>query len=162
MDNFLKGIIGLSVLVVLAGIVGAALTGSDRAFDLQPFLSILPNATAPTGGPQTQGLPSVGSATPGTTPPPTSQDLLATCPPGSVDPQVEAVPLASAEQLRQQLAVGQPFTDLIEVQNLLGAPKCHYLSDRTRHYHYLVETGKAITAQQVGDQPEVTITLIHF
>ncbi|MEM8639010.1 MAG: hypothetical protein AAGG51_09375 [Cyanobacteria bacterium P01_G01_bin.54] len=161
MDDVLKGIIGLSVLVVLAGIVGAAITGSERAFDLKPFLSILPNRPAPTGGPQPNGPPSVGAAPPGTAPTP-PQDLLATCPPNSVDPQVEAVPLARAEQVRQRLAAGQPFTDLIEVQTLLGIPNCNYLSDRTRHYHYLVETGKAITAQQVGDRPEVTITLIHF
>lgn len=163
MDDLLKGTIGLSVLVVLAGIIGAAISGSDRAFDLQPFLKpwqARTPAIAPTaqGGPQTPGVSS------GTAPSKnlTAQDLLSACPPHSLDPQVGEVPLAHAELVRQRIAANQPFQDLIELQQILGNPNCHYLSDRTHHYRYVVETGKAIDVQQVGDQPGVTITLVHF
>lgn len=163
MDDLLKGTIGISVLVVLAGIIGAAISGSDRAFDLRPFLRPWRTQTpaiAPTaqGGPQNPGVPA-GSPTPQNL---TPQALLAACPPHSVDPQVGQVPLARAEQVRQRLAANQPFQDLIEIQTLLGNPNCNYLSDRTRHYRYVVETGKAIDAQQVGDQPGVKVTLVHF
>ncbi|MBP0017224.1 MAG: hypothetical protein J7647_06645 [Cyanobacteria bacterium SBLK] len=43
MDDFLKGVIGFSVFIVIAGIVGSAANNSEKAFDLSPYFNLFPH-----------------------------------------------------------------------------------------------------------------------
>jgi hypothetical protein len=149
MDDFLKGTIGLSVVVVLAGIVGAAMSGSDRAFDLTPVLNRFRTAPVPqSDAAQMQLARSAGPT-----------ERLSVCPPGSINPDIPEVPFARAEALRQ---ADPQFKDLIEVQEVLGQPHCNFIQDNTRRYRYLVESLKAIDATQMGDSQEVVVVFKHF
>ncbi|MGK7928532.1 MAG: hypothetical protein AB4290_25395 [Spirulina sp.] len=164
MDDFLKGAIGISVLIVVAGIVGAALSDSQKAFDLSPYLdffrgldrdnSVTPNTTQ--NSPHSQQSP-FNLATPQST-----DSRLSICPQGSIDPTVSEVSLAKAETLRQAIANGLQFTDLIDLQATLGQPKCNFLKSGTRQYRYLVQGGKSIDALQKGDIPEAIVIFSNF
>ncbi len=160
MDDWFKGVISGAVLVVVAGIVGASLSGSERAFDLSPFLALVPqgNTASP---PEPEANPGAvgGQLQP---PPLTRETFLALCPPGSVDETVPPVSLAQAQQLHQVFLAGQTLTDLIEVQAQLGQPTCNGVQDGKRVYLYWVETDKAITARQAGDRPPVELEFHNF
>lgn len=159
MDDLLKGVIGLSVLVVLAGIISAALSGSDRAFDLKPIVKLWQSRAQQTAQ---------GEAQLAVTPPPpppklaTTAELMAECPAHSVNPQIVDVPFVIAEAIHQKVKAGHQFQDLIEVQEVLGTPKCHFMRAQAHHYRYLVVTNKAIDATQVGDQQVVMMTFVQF
>ncbi len=164
MDEFFKGVIGCAVLVVVAGIVGASLSGSERAFDLTPLLFLATKHSS-------TDVPVAGSAAPPPAavggqvqppPAPTRENYLAACPPGSVDPTAAAVSLDRAQQVRQAVTGGQEYTDLIQVQAALGQPTCNFTRDGTRQYRYLVEPDKAIDALQAGDRPDVLILFENF
>ncbi len=168
MDEFFKGTIGLAVLVVVAGIVGASLSGSERAFDLSPLLAVFsappdpsatptPTATTPSPTPAASGGQVQQAASQG------ADDRLQVCPAGSVAPAVTPLSLNRARALQQAIANGKQFVDLIEIQQALGQPACNFWRDqRTRQYRYLVESGQAIDALQVGDTPQVTVRFSGF
>lgn len=162
MDDLLKGVMGLSVLVVLTGIISAALSDSDRAFDLKPIVKLWHSRTQNAA----QGDAQLAATSP---PPPqippklaTAAELLAECPAHSVNPQVVEVPWITATAVHQKVSTGYQFQDLIEVQQFLGTPKCHFMESQTHHYRYLVVTNKAIDASQTGDQQAVMVTFVQF
>lgn len=169
MDDFFKGTIGLAVLVVVAGIVGASLSGSDRAFDLSPLLSLgsapaktePPTNAPPTAAPPAPApsqLPTASGGQLRLASPDAPDARLAVCPAGSLAPEATPLPLQRAQSLQQAIANGKQFTDLIEIQAALGQPACNFLRDeRTRQYRYLVEPNGAIDALQVGDLPQVNV-----
>lgn len=164
MDDFLKGAIGVSVLIVVAGIVGAALSDSNRAFDLSPYIDFF------------RGLDRENTITPNSSenPPPAQQspfnlaspqlsdNRLSICPQGSIEPTVAEVSLTKAQTLQQAIANGLEFTDLIDLQATLGQPKCNFLKNNTRQYRYLVQNNKSIDALQKGDVPEVIVIFGNF
>ncbi|MEM9540010.1 MAG: hypothetical protein AAGA60_10995 [Cyanobacteria bacterium P01_E01_bin.42] len=164
MDDFLKGAIGVSVLIVVAGIVGAALSDSNRAFDLSPYIdffrdldresTITPNSTQ--NSPTSQNSP-LNLASPKL-----NDDRLAICPQGSIESTVSEVSIAKAQTLRQAIANGLQFTDLIDLQATLGQPKCNFLKNDTRQYRYIVQEGKSIDALQKGEIPEVIVIFGNF
>ncbi|NJL01043.1 MAG: hypothetical protein HC910_10960 [Spirulinaceae cyanobacterium SM2_1_0] len=164
MDEFFKGTIGVAVLIVVAGIVGASLSGSERAFDLSPFLTFgaaesETATTAPTTPSPTPSPPPLASGGQLRAASPDTPDTrLAICPAGSWSTEVMPLPPQRAQALQQAIANGKQFTDLIEIQASLGQPTCNFLRDeRTRQYRYLVGTNGAIDALQVGDTPQVTV-----
>jgi len=162
MDDFFKGAIGCAVLVVVAGIVGASLSGSERAFDLAPFLALAQReGTAPASQAATNPPNAVGGQVQ-PPPAPSREALLALCPPGSIDETAAPVPLARAQSLQQAVLNGQHFADLIDIQAALGQPTCNFSRNGTRQYRYLVESNKAIDALQSGDMPDVLVLFENF
>lgn len=160
MDDFLKGAIGVSVLIVVAGIVGAALSDSNRAFDLSPYIDFFRDLdredTITPNSPNSQNSP-LNLASPKL-----SDNRLSICPQGSVEATVTEVSIAKAQTLKQAIANGLQFTDLIDLQATLGQPKCNFLKNDTRQYRYLVQEGKSIDALQKGEIPEVIVIFGNF
>lgn len=100
MDTFLKGTLSLAVLILLAGILGVALTPADRAFDLSPWLGSRSAVRAGTGN----RLPQVS------------------CP--SIH-QGQPLTQAQAQSLMQQVSQGATFRNLRQhVKQVLGVPAC--------------------------------------
>ncbi|MBP0020761.1 MAG: hypothetical protein J7647_24790 [Cyanobacteria bacterium SBLK] len=164
MDDFLKGAIGVSVLIVVAGIVGAALNDSNRAFDLSPYIDFFrdldrEDTVAPDS---TQNFPTSQNSPLNLASPKLNDNRLSICPQGSVEPMVSEVSIAKARTLRQAIANGLQFVDLIDLQATLGQPKCNFLKNDTRQYRYLVQEGKSIDALQKGDIPEVIVIFGNF
>ncbi|MGB0564234.1 MAG: hypothetical protein ACPGVO_20900 [Spirulinaceae cyanobacterium] len=109
MDNFLKGTLCLANGIVLAGLVGASLSQSDRAFDLSFWLR---------GWSQTRQPPDASLA-----------QLIhhPTCPPR---PEATVLSPQQAQALQTQLAQGASFQDLTQVQTVLGLPTCQTQTPR--------------------------------
>ncbi|NJK99950.1 MAG: hypothetical protein HC910_05035 [Spirulinaceae cyanobacterium SM2_1_0] len=164
MDEFFKGVIGCAVLVVVTGIVGASLSGSERAFDLTPLLNLAAKTSASSTVDSSLAVspPAAVGGQVAAPPAPTRANFLAVCPPGSIEPATPPLSLAQAQSLRQAVLDGQQFNDLIEVQAALGEPICNFTRGGTRQYRYLVEPDKAIDALQAGDSPDVLILFENF
>lgn len=181
-DALFKGSISLAVLVVVAGIVAAPLTGSQKAFEFAPIVSLARKTarwvarsaqdatqieTNP--APFTQEVQTaVGSLrqspqpVPSPTPDLIDDPRLAICPVGSLEPQaLRLLPGTLAEQVRQQWQTNPP-QDLTQVQAALGQPVCQIRQGQRRQYRYLVTGGRIIDAVQTGDKLGVQVTFTHF
>ncbi|MEM8642847.1 MAG: hypothetical protein AAGG51_29120 [Cyanobacteria bacterium P01_G01_bin.54] len=103
MDNFLKGTLCIANGVVLAGLIGATLNQSDRAFDLSFWLR---------GWSQRHQPPDASLA-----------QLInhPTCP---ANPETTVLSPQQAQSLQTQLAQGARFQDLSQVTPVLGTPTC--------------------------------------
>lgn len=163
MDDILKGAIALAVLVVIAGIIGAAISDSDQAFSLAPFIDFFQ-------GKKKEEILTVNSPQ---NPPSSGENLqlaspnntdsrLSICPQGAIDSTASKVSVEKAQSLRQAILNGLEFKDLIEVQGTLGQPTCNFIQNETRQYRYLVNNDKTIDALQQGDKPDVLLIFTNF
>lgn len=103
MDRFLKGTLCVANLVLVTGIVGAALGDSDRAFDLAFWLRGWPQASLP---------PDVNLAQ-------LTTDSACTPTPGA-----QMLTVEQAAALQRQWLQGARFRDLAQVEQVLGIPAC--------------------------------------
>ncbi|NEO84659.1 MAG: hypothetical protein F6J87_10455 [Spirulina sp. SIO3F2] len=103
MDNLLKGTLCIANGVILAGIVGAALARSDRAFDLSFWL---------------RGWRQVHQ------PPDAALTQLVSHTPCIPNPQATTFSAQQAQDLQVQLAQGARFRSLTQVMETLGTPAC--------------------------------------
>jgi hypothetical protein len=148
-ENLFKLSISAFLLVLISGIVGAELTGSDKAFELRPALSILKGIWGV--GERTMSGEIVGD---GEDPEPFGEvaarakrrivghieeglkDIpddprLAGCPAGSAELGRAEIKFAKASGLYEQHQES-PVRSLLDVQAALGSPHCNYQDgDRT-------------------------------
>jgi hypothetical protein len=135
LDHVLKGSIILAVCITIAGIIGAAIAGSERAFDLSPWFKLGQAAPAPAAD--------------------TTQFIATTIPTCAAPETSTPIPLATAQTLQQQTSQGVQFADLIDVQAYLGQPACYWVEANIRYYRYHVEGDRSLDAKQQGDAPPV-------
>lgn len=174
-DNFLKGALGLGVLCLVAGIVAAPLTGSDRAFEFAPVLSTARGvwnwiSTAGQKSQQVEADPKpfaeeskaaierLGQATDKAlqqskiAPDP----RLSVCPVGSIEQQnVKELPLTTVAAFKAQTDKGLKLT-FVDVQAALGQPACNIRSGSKTQWRYLAPEGRIVDAvQEAADKPVV-------
>lgn len=173
-----KGAIALAVFTVWAGIISAALTGSEKSFDLAPALSLGRNflswlsdsakgsikeesnpesfislASRKGQSVSSQAQKQLETASKGATDP-----RLAACPRGAVDAQSREISLRTATALK-----GVQLSDLNDVQAALKtSPACVYKSGSTRVNRYLVAGFRILDARQEGDKAGVRIVFHNF
>lgn len=170
--------IALAVLTIWAGIISAALTGSDKAFDLSPVLSLgrgvlawlgdsAKGSTKEESTPESfislasrkgeiisnQAQEQLESASKGATDP-----RLAACPKGAIDSQSKEISLQVAQSLK-----GVQLADLNDVQSALKtSPACVYRIGNTRVNRYLVRGFRILDARQEGDKTGVRVAFYNF
>ena len=179
-DKLFKGAIALTVLTIWSGIVAAAATGSDKAFDLSPvlaggrgILSWLVNSAKDSTKEESNPEPFVSLASrKGSIVGKAVESQLETAAKGVTDPRLSACPKGSVEDGRSReisLSVanslkGVELSDLNDVQAALKGvnPSCVFKSGNTRTHRYLVEGFRFLDAQQEGDRPGVKIHFRNF
>jgi hypothetical protein len=103
MENLLKGTLCVANLILVAGIVGAALGDAERAFDLTFWLAAHPPSGQPLEGAVAQLTANSGC---------------------SPSPQARVLSVEQAESLQQQWLQGAQFQDFAQVEQVLGQPAC--------------------------------------
>lgn len=164
MDDFLKGVIGFAVFIVIAGIVGAAANNSEKAFDLAPYFNFFRrfkqeetvNLTP------TQYSTSNRQNSPHLASPKQLDPRLSICPREAIDPSLGELSLTKANIVRQAIKNGLQFKTLLELQTSLGQPNCNFIKEKTRQYRYLVREGKAIDGLQQEGVSEVVMIFTNF
>lgn len=164
MDDFLKGVIGFSVLIVIAGIVGSAAKKSEKTFDLSPYFNLFPhfkreetaNFTSTQYSTSHHEIP-LNLASPEQIDP-----RLSLCPTEAIDSTIGELSVTKANIVRQAIKNGLQFKMLIELKTSLGKPNCNFLKEKTRQYRYLVGEGKIIDGLQQEKVPEVVIIFTNF
>jgi hypothetical protein len=180
-DKLFKGSIAIAVTIIWLGIVSAALTGSNKAFELAPVISAgrrvwkwialsANNASKPESDPKPFAQESVDAAnrirktvseTLQDTPAGATDPRLAVCPSGSVEPTAaKEIPYSVAAALKSNAV---KFNDLAQVQAVLKAqPACSFKDGDTRQYRYLVQGFRIIDARQQGDRAGVVLQFTNF
>ena len=177
-EKSFKGAIALTVLTIWSGIIAAALTGSEKPFDLSPALSLgrgflswlndsAKGSTKEENNPESfislasrkgqsvgnQAKEQLETASKGATDP-----RLAACPKGAIDSQSREISLQVAQTLK-----GVQLADLNDVQAALKtSPACVYKVGTTRINLYLVRGFRIRDARQEGDSSGVRIIFHNF
>ncbi|MEM9542978.1 MAG: hypothetical protein AAGA60_26240 [Cyanobacteria bacterium P01_E01_bin.42] len=164
MDDFLKGVIGFSVLIVMAGIVGSAANNSEKAFDLSPYFNFIrrfrrektASFTPTQYSTSHREIPLEVASPEGIDP------RLSICPIEAIDGTIGELSITKANIVRQAMKNGLQFKTLTELQTSLGKPNCNFLKEKTRQYRYLVIEGKIIDGLQQEQVPEVVMIFTNF
>ena len=175
-DRLFKLSISMAVLAIVAGIVAAPLTGSNKSFEFAPVLSAVratlnwvtqsaKESTQPEAEPSPfveelqETTEQVKDAIEQANVPAIQTDpRLSICPAGSIDgANVRDIPLTLAEEVRKT-----QFQTLVEVQSLLGEPACNITEGQQRQWRYLVAGGRIADFVQQGEALGITATYTNF
>ncbi len=180
-EGFFKGTIGLAALTLTIGLIAAPLTGSSKAFEIAPVFSAVrgvwgwvTQSASDAQQPEANPRPFVAEAAdaqqrlnratgealeglPAIQPDP----RLAVCVEGSVQ-ETEEIPLSLAEDFRGAIAAGRQFTELTQLDQVLGRAACLSQQGNKREWRYLVAGGRVIVASQDGERAAVKFSFINF
>lgn len=177
MRNFLDGVLGLAILILVAGVVTPPLVGSDKAFDPAPAISFLMRVIGAAdkavdyrgSGPNPKPIGEVAAST--------AQKLATEAqtamakspvgnkgPDGKADPRMATCAVGSvvrvqekSDLLLENFRAQPPLKDLIQVQEQLGEPACIQVKSGVTTWLYLGTKGKVVKVIQDPKKPTLTV-----
>lgn len=155
------GLASSGFVILVAGTVASPLANCPTSFCLTPALNLSAQIIGlkPVERQETTTNPEATDR-PDTTPhhPVLTPDIrLSTCPEGSVEPTAPEVPSTLARSLEGRLKQGVTFRNLVELQAVLGQPRCNFRDGKSIRWRFLIRGGGFVDAVESNGKVNIEV-----